>query len=117
MKKNKGFTIIELLVVVLIIGLLASIVLVVLSGVRERTQKTAFKEEVNSYKNKGSLDCTGATAAITAPVDTINTDWGAFADNCSNGDGTFSITATALKVSGCTATVTDSSISYTVSCN
>jgi prepilin-type N-terminal cleavage/methylation domain-containing protein len=48
MKKIKGFTLIELLVVVAIIGILASIVLVVLSSVRAKSKAAAFKSTISS---------------------------------------------------------------------
>ncbi len=46
MKLKKGFTLIELLVVIAIISLLSSIVMASLSGAKNKTAETAFKQQM-----------------------------------------------------------------------
>jgi len=48
--KNKGFTLVELLIVIAIIGLLASIVLVSLQGARERAHIARVKVELDQLR-------------------------------------------------------------------
>ncbi len=58
---SKGFTIIELLVVITIIGLLASIVISNLDSSRYKAQDARIKEQMSSIRNIASLLNTGSS--------------------------------------------------------
>jgi len=47
--KSKGFTIVELLVVIVVIGILASITIVSYNGIRQRAENAKTLSAVSSY--------------------------------------------------------------------
>lgn len=51
--KNKhGFTIVELLIVIVVIGILAAITIVAFNGVQNRANDTAVKQDLKNFKTK-----------------------------------------------------------------
>lgn len=50
MKRNKGFTLIELMVVIAVIGILASVALVSLTGVQKSARDAQRKSDISTYR-------------------------------------------------------------------
>lgn len=67
-KKQKAFTLIELLIVIAIIGILASIVLVSLSGARTKSKDASALSTMNGLYNQVS-SCALANGTLNLPTD------------------------------------------------
>ena len=52
MNTQKGFTIVELLIVIVVIGILAAITIVAYNGIQNRTNDTAVKSDLRNFGNK-----------------------------------------------------------------
>ena len=90
---KSGFTIIELLMVVALIGILASIIMVSLENARRKANLAAFKHEVSGSVAGLIAECD--SNAITTPAETNNVKWTQLDDaGCGvSGDVQFTITA------------------------
>lgn len=68
-KQQAGFTIVELLIVIVIIGILAAITIVAYNGIQERGRYSAMQQDINSlnkaiqlyYADNGNYPYSGAT--------------------------------------------------------
>jgi prepilin-type N-terminal cleavage/methylation domain-containing protein len=49
-KKQKGFTIVELLIVIVVIGILATLVIVTFSGIQQRARDTQRQTDINAIQ-------------------------------------------------------------------
>lgn len=52
MKNNRGFTIVELLIVIVVIGILAAIVIVAYNGIQNKAYDTTAKNDLAVFKKK-----------------------------------------------------------------
>lgn len=51
-KKNSGFTIIELLIVIIVIGILATLVIVTYNGIQQKARDTKRKTDINAIQGQ-----------------------------------------------------------------
>ena len=54
-KNNSGFTIVELLVVIVVIGILATLAFVAYTGISQNAKKTAFTTDISQIKKRASV--------------------------------------------------------------
>lgn len=66
-KRERGFTIVELLIVIVVIGILAAITIVAYNGVQSRAKTTSADAAGNSAIKKAELYNTEQSAYPTAP--------------------------------------------------
>jgi prepilin-type N-terminal cleavage/methylation domain-containing protein len=52
LRKSKGFTIVELLIVIVVIGILATLVIVTFSGIQQRARDTARQTDINAIQGQ-----------------------------------------------------------------
>jgi type IV pilus assembly protein PilA len=76
MKRQKGFTLIELLVVIAIIGILAAVLMVNLSGTRNKAKDSAIKLEMGQIRTAMESAAMGVTTGydglLASDTDVLN---------------------------------------------
>ena len=97
MKKQKGFTLIELLVVIAIIGILAAVLMVNLSGTRDKAKISAIKLEMGQLR----------TALESFALSNTSTSAPGYMGGCASGTDCASLQADITAKQGATAQVTN----------
>lgn len=133
-KNEKGFTLVELLLVIAIIGILAAVLFVSLGRQRERARMSSFKQQMRSLVPSITtcLDTPGASLQDTAGADICDSGathgqhlTAAQMVDC-DGSNSYGLTANATGFVGtcnltggdtCTATCTVQGCTYSAECN
>lgn len=121
LKDQKGFTIVELLIVIVVIGILAAIVIVAFNGVQARANKTAAESAAKTVQKK--LEAfnavksayPGTQAAMNTETESTLTGSGisiATTPDSTTGKNTVKVVPCGLVGTGTTATATGAQIFY-----
>jgi prepilin-type N-terminal cleavage/methylation domain-containing protein len=107
MKKDRGFTIVELLIVIVVIAILAAIVIVAYNGVQNRAKTTSAQASAVTLQKKleaynASQGSYPAAASATTSLNTV-TEAALTGTGLSIGTPTASTGTTTIKVAICSA--------------
>ncbi len=93
MKKNKGFTLIEMLVVVAVIGLLSSVLLTALGPAKDRAKDSRIEQEVNQVRSLAETMYNGTYSSLEVlpAVNIQNADLKALSDDITTQGGALTI--------------------------
>lgn len=72
LKKQRGFTIVELLIVIVVIGILAALVIVTFSGIQQRARDTERRTDINAIQ--GHLEAYYAETGTYPTLDMLLND-------------------------------------------
>ena len=72
MKVKKGFTLIEIMIAILIIGIVAGIILVMIGNSTQKANQARFKSYVSGIKTALSMACSGSSDIVNINETTAN---------------------------------------------